>query len=145
VGEGVAIVGVRTELRDDRLVQAMLLTLALVCLLALLNTVVSTWTTVLDSRHPLAVARALGASPGQVGMGLAVAQLLPALPGVLLGIPVGIELYGFFDTGGTAAAPVWWLVTAGLGVLGTVTALTAVPALAATRHPVTDGLRPSDR
>ncbi len=129
-----------TDLRDDRLVHAMLLTLALTCLLALLNTVVSTWTSVLDTRHPLAVARALGATPAQAGTGLAVAQLLPALPGVVLGIPAGIELYRFFTMDETTPAPGWWMVAAGLGVLAAVTALTAVPALVAARHPVTEGL-----
>ncbi len=130
-----------SDLRDDRLVQAMLLALALTCLLALLNTVVSTWTAALDTRHPLAVARALGATPGQAGAGLAVAQLLPALPGMILGIPFGIELYRFFGPDEAANPPVWWMAATGLAVLTMVTALTAVPALAAARRPVTDGLR----
>lgn len=129
-----------TDLRDDRLVHAMLLTLALTCLLALLNTVVSTWASVLDTRHPLAVARALGATPAQAGAGLAVAQLLPALPGVLLGIPAGIELYSFVNLSETVPAPAWWMITAALSVLAVVTTLTAVPALAAARRPLTGDL-----
>ena len=95
----------------------------------------------LDTRHPLAVARALGATPGQAGAGLAVAPLLPALPGVILGVPFGIGLYRLFDNDEVTAAPLWWMVAAALGVLTMVTVLTAVPALAAARRPITDGLR----
>jgi putative ABC transport system permease protein len=67
-------------------------TVALV-LLALVNAVLVTWATVQDARHASAIERALGASPNQVGWGLVVAQLLPALPGAILGIPVGVGLY----------------------------------------------------
>jgi len=39
-----------------------------------------------------ALARALCATPRQVSSGLSVAQVLPALPGALLGVPLGIGL-----------------------------------------------------
>ena len=67
-------------------------TIALV-LLALVNAILVTWATVQDARHASAIERALGASPNQVGWALVVAQLLPALPGAILGIPVGVGLY----------------------------------------------------
>lgn len=127
------------DARNERQLQAMFLVAAVACVLALLNTVVSTWTAVLDTRRPLAVARALGATPAQAGAGLAVAQLLPAVPGVVLGIPFGAQLYLFFD--GDRHAPASWLLTAAFGVLLAVAALTAVPALAAARRPVADVLR----
>ncbi|MEK8107920.1 hypothetical protein NKG94_28245 [Micromonospora sp. M12] len=57
------------DVRDERTTQAMLLLVGVVCVLALLNTAVSTWTAVLDTRHPLAVARALGATPGRPAWG----------------------------------------------------------------------------
>ncbi|MGA2304315.1 MAG: FtsX-like permease family protein [Acidimicrobiales bacterium] len=67
-------------------------TVALV-LLALVNAVLVTWATVQDARHASAIERALGASPEQVGWALVVAQFLPALPGAILGVPVGVGLY----------------------------------------------------
>ena len=117
----------------------MFLVAGVACVLALCNTVVSTWTAVLDTRQPLAVARALGATPGQAAIGLAVAQLLPAVPGVAAGIPFGMELYLFFD--GDRYAPVAWMFGAALGVLLVVAALTAVPAMAAAQRPVANTLR----
>ncbi|MDI5941679.1 hypothetical protein QLR68_26835, partial [Micromonospora sp. DH15] len=54
--------------RDARTIQAMLLVIGVLCALGLVNAVVSTWTAVLDARHPLAVARTLGATPAQVTM-----------------------------------------------------------------------------
>ncbi|MEV4628787.1 FtsX-like permease family protein [Micromonospora sp. NPDC049523] len=126
------------DARDERTTQALLIVVGVVCLLALLNTVVSTWTAVLDTRHPLAVARALGATPAQAGIGLAVAQLLPAIPGVAAGIPFG--LVTFFAGGDNRYAPASSMFAAALGVLLAVAALTAVPALAAARRPVADTL-----
>jgi len=101
-----------------------------VCFLALFNTIVS--------RQPLAVARALGATPGQAGVGLAVAQLLPAIPGVAAGIPLGIV---FFAGGDNRYAPASWTLGAALGVLFAIAALTAIPAMLAARHPVADSLQ----
>ncbi|WP_326560105.1 FtsX-like permease family protein [Micromonospora sp. NBC_01796] len=126
------------DARDERTTQALLIVIGVVCLLALLNTVVSTWTAVLDTRHPLAVARALGATPAQAGMGLAVAQLLPAIPGVAAGIPFG--LVTFFAGGDNRYAPASSMLAAALGVLLAVAVLTAIPALAAARRPVADTL-----
>ncbi|MGC4809045.1 FtsX-like permease family protein [Micromonospora sp. DT228] len=125
--------------RNERTLQAMLIVAGVACFLALLNAIVSTWTAVLETRHPLAVARALGATPAQAGMGMAVAQLLPAVPGVVAGIPVGTGLYLFFD--GDRYPPASWALTAALGVLLAVALITAIPALAAARRPVADTLR----
>ncbi|MFG2051322.1 FtsX-like permease family protein [Micromonospora sp. NPDC048935] len=125
--------------RNERTLQAMLIVAGVACFLALLNTIVSTWTAVLDTQHPLAVARALGATPAQAGLGLAVAQLIPAVPGVAAGIPFGIGLYLFFD--GERYPPAAWTLTTAAGVLIAVATLTAAPALAAARRPVADTLR----
>jgi len=62
-------------------------------ILATVNAVFIAWTTALETRYPVAIARALGATPGQVTTGLTVAFLAPALAGVLLGIPGGIAIY----------------------------------------------------
>lgn len=127
----------------DRLRAAMLLVAAMVCGLALLNTIVTTWTAALDASRPLAVARSLGATPAQAGLGLAVSQLLPALPGVAAGALLSVALHRFFHEtyGAEPYAPAWWLVAAGLTVLTAVAALTAGPALATARRPVADTLR----
>ncbi|MFI7593101.1 FtsX-like permease family protein [Micromonospora sp. NPDC049359] len=125
--------------RNERTLQAMLIVAGMACFLALLNTIVSTWTAVLDTRQPLAVARALGATPAQTGLGLAVAQLLPAVPGVALGIPFGIGLYLFFD--GERYPPAAWTLTTAFGVLLAVAMVTAIPAVAAARRPVADTIR----
>ncbi|MGC4876378.1 FtsX-like permease family protein [Micromonospora sp. DT43] len=125
--------------RNERTLQAMVIVAGVACFLALLNTIVSTWTAVLDTRHPLAVARALGATPVQAGVGLAVAQLLPAVPGVAAGIPLGIGLYLFFD--GERYPPAAWTLSTAFGVLLAVALVTAIPAVAAARRPVADTLR----
>ncbi|MDR7275112.1 ABC transporter permease [Catenuloplanes atrovinosus] len=126
-----------------RLRYALMLLVVLVCVLALLNTIVSTWTAALDARAPLAVARALGATPAQAGLGLAISQLLPALPGVALGLLFGIGLYRFANEsyGDEPYAPAWWMALAATAVLLALAALTALPAVRAARRPVADTLR----
>ena len=127
--------------RDARTNQAMFLVIVVLCVLALINAIVSAWTAVLDARHPLAVARTLGATPAQVTVGMTVAQLLPAIPGVLAGIPAGMGLYLAVGLGEVRYPPDSWLFAAGLGVLLAIAALTAIPATAAARRPVADTLR----
>ena len=68
---------------------------------------------------------------------LLVTQILPALAGVLLGIPLGIALYGAVQGGGSQAGPpLPWLFVLVLGMLAAVIALTAVPATIGTRQPI---------
>ncbi|MEU4554284.1 ABC transporter permease [Micromonospora violae] len=133
-----------TELANPRVErgeQATLVLTVVLCVLALINAVVSTWTAVLDARQPLAVARTLGATPAQAGLGLAVAQLLPAVPGVAAGIPAGIGLVTFVSTGEVQYPPHSSLLATALGVLLAIAALTAIPAMVATRRPVVDTFR----
>ncbi|MBM7489315.1 putative ABC transport system permease protein [Micromonospora luteifusca] len=127
--------------RVERSEQATLVLIVVLCILALINAVVSTWTVVLDARQPLAVARTLGATPAQAGMGLALAQLLPAIPGVAAGIPAGIGLVAFVSSGQVQYPPESRLLAIALGVLLAIAALTAIPAMVATRRPVADTLR----
>ncbi|MBG6103133.1 putative ABC transport system permease protein [Micromonospora vinacea] len=133
-----------TELANPRVErgeQATLVLTVVLCILALINAVVSAWTAVLDARQPLAVARTLGATPAQAGLGLAVAQLLPAIPGVAVGIPAGVGLVTFVSTGEVQYPPDSSLLATALGVLLAIAALTAIPAMIATRRPVVDTLR----
>ena len=73
--------------------------------------------------------RALGATPQQVSGGPAAAQMLPALAGALLGIPLGIGLFKAANGSGQAVVPpVSWLVTVVLATPVAVALLTSVPA-----------------
>ncbi|MGC5053183.1 FtsX-like permease family protein [Micromonospora sp. DT48] len=127
--------------RSERMKQALLVVIVVLCLLALINAVVSAWTAVLDARQPLAVARALGATPAQAGMGLAAAQLLPALPGVVAGIPSGLGLLTFLSRDEVHYPPTVWLLGTALGVLLAIAVLAAIPAMIAARRPAVDALR----
>lgn len=108
-------------------------TVALVALSAL-NAVFVGWSSAVQARHALAVTRTLGATPGQVVTALCTAQLLPAVPAVLAGIPGGIALYGFLDAK-SVTPPASWQLIATLGVLLAVGVLTALPAWAHARRP----------
>ncbi len=81
----------------------------------------------IDAQRATALARALGATPGQISAGLATAQLLPALAGIGLGIPAGLGLY--ILAGGHTAAnpPTLWLLAVIPATLLVVAALTAIP------------------
>jgi len=107
-------------------------TIALV-VLSTLNTVLLGWSTAVQARRALTITRTLGATPGQVISALCVAQLLPAVAGVAVGIPTGLALYWFFGT--QVVPPGSWLLTAALVILLAVGALTALPAWAHTRSP----------
>lgn len=121
-------------------------TVILLCLAAV-NAIVITWATVLDNRHASALARALGATPQDVTVVLATAQVLPALLGAVLGIfPGGFLLFAAIMaiTGGDsdkATLPaLWQLIALMLATVLAVAALTAVPAHLGGRRPVTETL-----
>jgi putative ABC transport system permease protein len=126
--------------RDEQ----MLLVLTIVLLaLAALNAIITAWATVLDATSSSALARALGATKQQLTGAIATAQLLPAVPGAVLGVPLGLGLYAAVNGGGAAATTIpsaAWLIPAVLAMLVVITGLTAIPAWAGTRRPVTDVL-----
>ncbi|MEV0895985.1 FtsX-like permease family protein [Actinoplanes sp. NPDC049802] len=122
-------------------------TVILLCLTAV-NAVVITWATVLDNRRSSALARALGATPGEVSMALGAAQVLPALGGAILGVfPCGYLVFAavMAATGGDgdrATQPsIGQLATVVLVTVLVVGALTAVPARLGARRPVTASLQ----
>jgi len=126
-------------IRDEQML--LVLTVVLLALTAL-NAVCAAWTTVLDTRAASALARALGATPRQVGAGIAAAQVIPAVPGALLGIPLGIELFAAASRAGRVVVPpAWWLAAAVLGVLIAAAALASIPAWAGTRRPAAEILQ----
>jgi putative ABC transport system permease protein len=125
--------------RDQQML--MVLTVVLVAL-TVLNAVCAAWATVLDTGRASALARALGASPGQVTAGIAAAQVLPAVPGALLGIPLGIGLFAAAAQGaGIVVPPAWWLAAAVLGTLVAIAVLAAIPARVGARRPVSPVLQ----
>jgi putative ABC transport system permease protein len=112
------------------------LTVILVILMAV-NVIVASWATALDARQPTALARALGGTPRQVSSGLCAAQMLPALPGALIGIPLGIGLFTVANGAGIVSVPpTTWLLAVVLGTLVVVAALAALPASISARQPV---------
>jgi putative ABC transport system permease protein len=126
--------------RDEQML--VVLTIALVGL-AVLNAIISAWATVLDTIGASALARALGATKRQLIGAIATAQLLPAVPGAILGVPLGLGLFAAANGAGatgTTIPSVGWLIPAVLATLVIVTGLTAFPAWAGTRRPVTDVL-----
>ncbi|HXN37198.1 MAG TPA: FtsX-like permease family protein [Solirubrobacteraceae bacterium] len=122
--------------RDEQMLT--IITIMLVALAAL-NTLFTTWATVLDARHAAALMQALGARSRQVSSGLVVAQVLCALPGAIVGIPLGIGLFEVAVKHGTLP-PVTWLVAAAIGTLVAMAALTIVPARIGARQPIAEVL-----
>jgi putative ABC transport system permease protein len=126
--------------RDEQML--LVLTVVLVTL-AVLNAVISAWATVLDATRPSALARALGATKLQLTGAIAAAQLLPAVPGAILGVPLGLGLFAAANGGGasdTTIPSAGWLIPAVLATLVVVTGLTVIPAWAGARRPVADVL-----
>jgi putative ABC transport system permease protein len=118
--------------RDEQM-----LTVLTVVLLALsaLNAITATWATVLDTRHSSALSRALGATPRQVSVGLMAAQVIPAVPGAIAGVPLGILLFAAAKSGNAVSSPsAWWLAAAVVGTLAAVAAIAYVPAWLGTRQ-----------
>jgi putative ABC transport system permease protein len=120
-----------------RVNQVMAVLTVVLITLAAVNALVTGWATALDARQPSALTRALGGTPRQVTVGLAAAQALSALPGALIGIPLGIVLFTVANGAGTVSVPpAPWLAAVVLGALAAVGALTAIPASIGARQPV---------
>ena len=127
--------------RTDRLSDVLALIAVMLVAQAAVNAVFITWATVLDARRTSALARALGATPGQVAAGLSAAQVLPALAGAIVGIPAGLELFAAVSPDDAPTPSAWWLLATVAGTVVVVTALTAIPARASARRPVAAVLR----
>jgi energy-coupling factor transporter ATP-binding protein EcfA2 len=109
--------------------------------LAALTAIFTALATVLDARRASAVTLALGATPQQVRAGLALTQVIPALPGAILGLPLGLGLFKVAAHGLSGLPPVLWLAAAVLGTVVVVAALTSVPARIGLRRPVAEMLQ----
>ncbi len=123
--------------RDEQMLAV--ITVMLVTLAAL-NVIFTTWATVLDARRSSALMRALGARARQVSSGLVVAQVLSALPGAIVGIPLGILVFKAAVHDGTLPPPLWLVATV-LGTLVVMATLTVAPARVGARQPVAEVLQ----
>jgi putative ABC transport system permease protein len=121
----------------DEVSQLVYLLSAILVVLAAINAIFTTWSTVIDAQRPTALSRALGATPWQISAGLTAAQLIPGLLAACLGIPAGLALYQ--AAGGhlqEASPPLLWLLAVIPGTLIVVGLLTAIPArIGAARSP----------
>jgi putative ABC transport system permease protein len=126
----------------DRVNHLVILLSALLVVLAAINAIFTTWATVIDAHRPTALARALGATPGQVTAGLTASQLMPGLLAACIGVPAGLALYelagGHVDK---ASPPILWLLAVIPGTLIAVAVLTAIPARIGANRAVADVLR----
>ncbi|GGS65519.1 FtsX-like permease family protein [Nonomuraea spiralis] len=135
--------GAYTEAQVTVLRHVLLVWTVILLTLAAVNAIVITWATALDNRHASALARALGATPREVTVALATAQMLPALLGAVMGVfPGGFLLFASITTitGGdsdkaTLPAP-WQLIALVPATVLVVAALTSVPAHLGGRRPV---------
>ena len=126
----------------DHIIRVVDILTAILVALAAINTIVTTWTTVIDAQRPTALARALGATPRQISTGLATAQLLPAIAAICLGIPAELALYALAGGQHTTATPpilsLLALIPATLIIIG---ALTAIPARIGTHRSIAETLQ----
>ncbi|HEX9529109.1 MAG TPA: ABC transporter permease, partial [Streptosporangiaceae bacterium] len=81
-------------------------------------------------------------TPRQVTAGISASQVIPALPGALLGVPLGIGLFAAANHAGIVTIPpASWLTAAVLGTLLAVAVLTSIPARIGARSPVAEILQ----
>lgn len=116
------------NLKLDRFNEVTAIITVMLVALAGINTTFIAWATAADGRLSSALERALGATTGQVTAGLSFAALLPALPGAVIGIPLGIGLYHLFASGThLSVPPASQLLGVLLVTLLAVAVLTAIP------------------
>jgi putative ABC transport system permease protein len=125
-----------SNLKVDRLNELTAIITVMLIILAAVNTTFIAWATAADGRFSSALERALGATAGQVTAGLSMAALLPALPGAIIGIPLGIGVYHLLASGTPLTMPpAWQLAGVFLSILFAVTVLTAIPSRLSARRP----------
>jgi len=123
----------------DRANQVLLVITVMLVALAAVNAIVITWAAALDARHASALARALGATPGEVSAGLAAAQVVPAFVGAAMGVAGGLALWAAV---GDEHDPTYWqLLAVVAGTVLVVAALTTIPARLGARRPTAEILR----
>jgi putative ABC transport system permease protein len=125
-----------SNLKVDRFNELTAMITVMLIILAAVNTTFIAWATAADGRFSSALERALGATAGQVTASLSMAALLPALPGAIIGIPLGIEVYHLLASGTPLTVPpAWQLAGVFLSTLLAVTVLTVIPSRLSARRP----------
>lgn len=120
-----------------RVSQVMAVLTVVLVALAAVNVIITGWATAVDARQPTALARALGGTRAQVSAGLSLAQVLPAVPGALLGMPLGVLLFAAANgTGQVLVPPASWLAALFFGTLATAAVLTFIPSMVTARTAV---------
>jgi putative ABC transport system permease protein len=127
--------------RIDRINEMMVMITVMLVVLAAVNMISITWASILDAKRSSALARAFGATPEQVSAGLSAAQVLPALPGAIVGIPAGVYLCDALRNGALTIPPLWWLLLVLLGTPLVVAGLTAIPSRLGARRSVAEILQ----
>ena len=123
--------------RNQRLGQVMLALTILLALMATVNLIFVAVATAVDARTSMAITRAVGATPNQVTLGLALAQVTPAVIGALIGLPAGAALFAALSqTNATSGPPWWWLAALVPATTVLAATITAVPARAGARQPI---------
>jgi putative ABC transport system permease protein len=127
----------------DQLGQLLLVVTVMLAILAAINVIFITWASVHDVRVSSALARALGATPEQATAGLVSAQVLPALAGAVLGIPLGIGLSVALQRGTAVVTypPVAGILAIIAGTFIGVVALTTPAAHASNHRPIAQSLQ----
>jgi putative ABC transport system permease protein len=113
----------------------------LLAVMAAVNLVFVTRASAVDARRVLAVARTLGLSPAEAAVGLGVAQLAPAVVGLMVGGLAGTALFRSLSSSHPVAPPTGQLVGLAVLILVVTMALTAVPARFEARRPLAEILR----
>lgn len=132
-------VSARTGDSADRVI--IVLSVILV-ILAAISAIFTAWATTIDAQGSTALARALGATPRQISVGLTTAQLLPSLVAACVGIPAGLVLFQL--AGGhlsEAPPPLLTLLAVIPGTLLAVAVLTVIPARIGASRSVAEVLR----
>lgn len=125
-----------SNLKLDRFDEVTAIITVMLVILAGVNITFIAWATAADGRFASALERALGATAGQVTAGLSMAPLLPAVPGAIIGIPLGIVAYHLLASGTPLAVPpAWQLAGVFVATLLAVTVLTAIPSRLGARRP----------
>ena len=113
----------------------------LLAVMAAVNLVFVTRASAADARHTLAVARTLGVSPAESATALGLAQLIPALTGLVLGLVTGTLLFHALSSSHPVAPPTAQLIGMAILTVILVAALTAGPARIEARRPISNALR----
>jgi ABC-type lipoprotein release transport system permease subunit len=113
----------------------------LLAVMAAVNLVFVTRASAVDARRTLAVARTLGVSPTEAAAGLAIAQLLPATAGLLLGGVSGSVIFHALSSSNPATPSTAQLTGLALLTLALTATLTAMPARLEARRPIAEILR----